>query len=76
MHQIQEQLSAVNRKRQEIADFIDAKEAAIHDSAGVEAALVRILMELDEANAAMKEIKEKNNEFLQRTAELRKRMTG
>jgi CHASE3 domain sensor protein len=76
VHEIQEPLRAVNRERQEIADFIDANEAAIQESAGVEDGLVRIVRELDEANAPMKEIRTKNDEFLQRTAELRERMIG
>jgi hypothetical protein len=49
----------VNRERQEIADFIDPNEAAIQESAGVEDGLVKILRELDEANALMKEIRAK-----------------
>jgi uncharacterized coiled-coil DUF342 family protein len=76
MREIQEQLSAVNREQHEVADFIDANEAVIQESAGVEGELVRIFRELDEANAPMKEIKAKNDEFLQRTAELREKMTG
>jgi hypothetical protein len=76
MHDIQERLSAVNREQHEIAHFIDANEAVIQESAGVEDGLVRILRELDEANTPTKEIKAKNDEFLQRTAELRERMTG
>jgi chromosome segregation ATPase len=76
MHEIQEQFSTMNRERHEIADFIDANEAVTQESAGVEDELVRILRELDEANAPMKEIKAKNDEFLQRTAELRERIAG
>jgi hypothetical protein len=75
MHEIQDQLSAVNRERREIAVFIDANEAVIQESAGVEDGLVKILREPDEANAPMKKIKAKNDEFQQRTAELRERMT-
>jgi hypothetical protein len=74
--EIQGQLSAMNRERHEIADFVHTNEAAIQHSAGVGGGLVRTLRELDEANAPMKEIKAKNNEFRQRTAELRERMTG
>jgi hypothetical protein len=66
----------VNRERHEIADFIDANEAVIQESAGVEDGLVRILRELDGVKGPMKEIKAKHDEFLQRTAERRERMTG
>jgi chromosome segregation ATPase len=76
MHDIQEQLSTVNREKQEIADFIDANEATIQESAGVEDGLMQILRELDEANAPMKEIKARNEEFTQRAEELREKMAG
>jgi chromosome segregation ATPase len=75
MHEVQEQLSIVNRERQEITEFIDANEATIQESAAVEDHLVQILRELDEANAPLKEIKTKNDDFAQRTTELRERMT-
>jgi predicted nuclease with TOPRIM domain len=76
MHEIQDQLSSVNREKQEIAAFIDANEETIQESAGVEDSLVQILRALDEANAPMKEIKSRNEEFVQKAAELRQRMAA
>jgi hypothetical protein len=71
MHHVQEQLSCVNHERQEIVEFIDANEATIQESVAMEDGLLQILREIDQANAPLREIKARNEEFALRITELR-----